>query len=400
MRAQETVTELTSFRGRGAGSNAERRAARWLARQIEAGGRRSRIETFWCRPNWALAHAWHVALALAGSLVSVSSPRVGGALLVAALVSIVLDELTGLSPGRRLSPERASQNVIGLPRQDTQQDEVRLIITANYDAPRTGLAYRPGLRRPIARLQRALGGRAPGWLGWLCVMVIWLIVVAVFRLEGQKGTLAGVLQLIPTVGLVLALAMLLEIGTANFSPGAANNASGTAVALALASALHAAAPANFAVELVLQGADGLGMRRYLRSRRKQLRAPNTVVLGIAPSASGPPTWWLSDGSLVPMRYLARLRGLCANVASSQPQLHVQAHRGRGGTPALQARAARLPAIAVGCRDVNEREPVDPQAMDATLQFTLLLVDEIDAYLAEQTRARAAQPEAPAPVTPA
>jgi hypothetical protein len=402
MRAPEIVTELVGFRSRGAGSDAERRSGGWLARQIESGGRRVRVEPFWCRPNWALAHAWHVVLALAGSLVCVSSPRIGGALLAAALVSIVADEFTGFSPGRRLSPERASQNVIGLAPESDPPKRVRLIVTANYDAPRTGIAYRARLSRPVARLSQLARGVTPGWLGWLCLAVIGLIAIAVLRLEGNRGTLVGVLQLIPTVGLVLALAMLLEIGTSNFSPGAADNASGAAVAIALASALDAAAPGHLGVELLLQGAGGQGMRHYLRLRRKQLTAPNTIVLGIAPCGQGDLRWWMSDGPLVPMRYLARLRTLCAAVSASQPHLHADAKRGRGHTPALQARAARLPAIALGSsRTADEKKPVEPQTLDATLQFALMLVDEIDAYLAEQARKPASQPDLPAaPVTPA
>src|SRR5437588_9346926 len=110
--AIDTVTELASFDRRGAGTDAERRAARWLAGELTKSGRTVEVETFWCRPNWALAQAWHVSLALAGSLVSTSSPRVGIALLGVALLSIVADAVIGRSPGRRLTPERASQNVV------------------------------------------------------------------------------------------------------------------------------------------------------------------------------------------------------------------------------------------------------------------------------------------------
>jgi hypothetical protein len=114
MRATEAASRLESYAGRGPGTDAERRAARWLADELADGGREVAVETFWCRPSWALAHAWHVALALAGSLVSVASPRVGGALLLAALVFVVVDAITGASPGRRLTPARASQNVVAI----------------------------------------------------------------------------------------------------------------------------------------------------------------------------------------------------------------------------------------------------------------------------------------------
>src|SRR5436309_3450159 len=116
MRPLATIEALTGFQRRGPGTDAERRTARWLAGELIGQRHRVRLEPFWCRPNWALAHAWHVALALAGSLLSVSHPYLGGVLVALALVSVVADATTGFSPGRRLTPERASQNVIAAPR--------------------------------------------------------------------------------------------------------------------------------------------------------------------------------------------------------------------------------------------------------------------------------------------
>jgi hypothetical protein len=392
MRATEIIEGLSGFEQRGPGTDAERRAAKWLAQQIEAGGRTATVEPFWCRPNWALAHAWHAALGLAGSLVSVSSPRAGGALVLVALVSLIVDELTGRSLGRRLTFERASQNVTATTRRASANDDhpVHLILTANYDAGRTGLAYRRALRAVPARIQRPLGGRFPGWLGWLAIALIWLLVSAVLRVGGSHGTGIGVVQLAPTVFLVLALALLIELGSSGYTPGASDNASGVALALALASALDVAPPAGVRVEVLLQGAsDGsaLGLREHLRRRRSELRAPNTIVLGIAASGHGEPRWWTSDGPLVPLRYLQRLRELCAAISRDQSHLAAAPHRGRGTTPALTARAARLPAITIGCLDnlglpprshqlTDGRDAVDQASLDATLELGLLLTDEI------------------------
>src|SRR5436309_2272033 len=136
MRALEHAARLERFPRRVAGSDAERRAASWPARELEASGREVVIEPVWGRPNWPLAHAWHMALALAGSLVEVSSPRVGGGLLLAALLFEFADAFTGRSPGRWLTRQSASQNVIALaPRADQKSNrKLRLVITANYDA--------------------------------------------------------------------------------------------------------------------------------------------------------------------------------------------------------------------------------------------------------------------------
>jgi hypothetical protein len=396
MRTTETVSALAGFERRGAGTEAERRAAMWLRQEAETAGREAQLEAFWSRPNWALTHAWHVALALAGSLVSVSSPRVGGALLLVALLSIIADALTGVSPGRRLTPERASQNVVS---GGQAGDRVRLIVTANYDAGRVGLAYHERVRALTAGITRASRGLAPGWLGWIALATTALLTTAILRLGGTRGAAIGVAQLIPTIGLVLTLALLLELASSDVGPAAGDNATGVAVAAALVRALDAAPPRHLSVELVLQGAGdttGLGIRHYLRRHKRELNAANTVVLGIAACTDGRPRWWTSDGPLVPLRHFRRLRAMCARIAEQEPALRAAPHRGRGVAPAHLATAARLPAITVGCLDEREIVPgshrhndsadaIDRQALDAALEFALTLVDAIDAHVG-QTRA--------------
>jgi hypothetical protein len=393
MRPLETTTALAAFTGRGPGTDAERRAARWLAGELVANRYRVRIETFWCRPNWALAHAWHVALALAGSLVSVGDPLLGTAVIAAALASTLADELLGTSVGRRLTPERASQNVIASIRQETGSIRpTRLIVTANYDAGRTGLIYRDAFRATAARLNRATGGRAPGWLAWLAIAIVYELAVAIVRLtETHAPALLGPVQLPPTVVLVLALALLLEAAGADYGPAAGDNGTGVDAAIALTRALMVDRPKNLSVELVLQGAGespGVGLRKYLRAHKRELRDDNAIVLGISASGAGRPAWWISDGRLVPLRYAKTLR-TPASRTTAEP------HRGRGSTPALPARAAGLPAIAVGCLDGRGLAPrshqrtdtpdrIDKAALDHIQELGLALAHAIDASLGSAT----------------
>jgi hypothetical protein len=396
MRPVDTITQLAAFERRGAGTESERRAANWLARQIETTGQRTaRLEPFWCRPNWPLAHSWHVALGLVGSLLSVGSPRVGGAMILAALLCVIADELSGYSPGRRLTFEHASQNVVGS--RETPSGKPTVIITTNYDAGRTGLVYRDAIRHILTPVKRLTGNRLPGWLGWIAILLIWLLVIAVLRVEGSKGTAIGAVQLIPTVALVLALALLIELASSDYGPAAGDNGSGTAVALALTAALDAAPPRNANVELVLQGAsDGsaLGITRHIR--RTGRKPADTIVVGIAPCAAGQLRYWTSDGDLVPLRYLPALTNMARELQTSEPELQTRAHKGRGVTPALAARRARLPAISFGCLDERDVVPrshqrgdtpqaLDERAMDDAVEFGLLLVEKIDAFLG--TRAR-------------
>jgi hypothetical protein len=439
MRAHEIVARLEAFQRRGPGTDAERRAANWLAGELEHPAREVRVEAFWARPNWAIAHAWHVALAIGGSLVSVTDAYVGIALLLVALLSIAADVAFGVSIGRRLTAERASQNVVARPRPaartpSSPRPAVRLVVTANYDAGRAGLVYRDGLRGIGARVRAALPAAGPGWLGWLCIGFVWLLVIAILRAGGNQSTLLAIAQFVPTALLVLVVAALLELGTAGYGPAANDNGSGAAAAVALVRALDAAPPRYMDVELVLAGegeGGGLGLRTHLRRPapaqpdprrarghrlgrwrgrrpgRRELDRTNAAVLAFAPCGAGSLRWWTSDGSFLPLRYSRRLRQLCAQVSE-----HGDAgpHRGRGTTPAFNARAAGIPAIALGCLDARGVVPrshrpddtaalIDAAALDATVEFALILVDALDSFLAETAPAEPPRAQASARAVP-
>jgi Peptidase family M28 len=333
----------------------------------------------------------------------VGSPPAGGALILAALISLFSDALVGVSLGRRLTPERASQNVV-IPAAPAAAHEppVRLILTANYDAPRTGIAYWNAPRRAAARIRTITRGLTPGWQGWLAIALVWLGAAVIARVTGSKGTAIGIAQFPPTVGLLIGFALLLDVASADFSAGANDNGSGVAVSLALVRALQAAPPRRLAVEVVLTGAgdtSSIGLRRYLRARRRELTPRTSIVLGLAPCGSGAPRWWVSDGSLLPLRSFATLRRLSERVARGDPGLEARPQTARGTSPAFPARLARLPTITLGCLDDRGLAPrshqrqdtpdaIDEHALDRAVEFGLLLIDAIDAFLATE---RAASP---------
>jgi hypothetical protein len=406
MGALETLHGLAAFERRAGGSDTERRAANWLRDEMNTGNDfDTHIETFWCRPNSALAHAWHVGLGVLGSLLAVASAQVGGVLVLVALLSLLADAFLGVSLGRRLTPERASQNVVSTSRgsdanpgaqsQPATDRRVRLIVTANYDAGRGGLIYRDAPRAAAARVRRLLHGITPGWLGWTAIALVWLEAVALLRVGGAAGPGIGLAQFLPTAGLVLTLAALLDVASADIVPAANDNGSGVAVAIALAKALGAGPPRNAEIEVVLQGASdgtGAGLRHHLRARRKTLQRTNTVVLGLAPSGDGHVTWFGSDGPMVPLRAFGQLRALAAKIGAGDPEMGFAAHRHRGASPALPARLRRLPAISIGSVDDRGLIPrshqmgdtpaaIDERAMGRVVEAGLLLVDAIDGFLA-------------------
>lgn len=406
MEAIEIVRGLMGFPGRGAGTDAERRAALWLAAQLSTAAQDVHVETFWCRPNWAFAHAIHAALAIAGSLVSLASPIAGLVLLALALASVLADWLTGHSLGRALTREHASQNVLlGPPSREAPEPSTRLILTANYDAGRTGLVYRDWLRRPTATIRRVLGRAAPGWIGWLAIGIVWLIALAALRLAGHSSHSVRVLQLVPTAMLIAGFGLLFDLALASWSPAAGDNGTGVAVAVALAQALGTTPLEHLEVELVLSGAgdgDQVGLRHHLRRSRRDRVASNTVVLGFGACSAGTVRWWISDGQLIPLRYGRPLRDLATALAADEPHLGAGPVRARGATPALAARMIGIPALTLGCLDddglvphshqpADRLEAIDSSALDDALQFALLVVDEIDAVVGELQELRATAP---------
>jgi hypothetical protein len=89
-----------------------------------------------------------------------------------------------------------------------------------------------------------------------------------------------------------------------------------------------------------------------------------------------------------------LRALCQTVTTLDPTLGLHELRGRGASPALAARQAGLAAITLTSLDEDALVPrshsrddtaerLDSATMDSVLQAALLLVDQIDAYLARR-----------------
>jgi hypothetical protein len=377
------VDELAAIGGRGACTDAERRGARALARHLRAGGRRPRTETVWVRPQWAAIWLVHALLGVAGSVVSADRPEIGLGIAAAAALS-GLGELTGrLRTVALLWPRRATQNVVSAP--PDERAPVKLVIAAPYDAQRTA----SGAGRPLAaldaRLRRATGGRWPSPLGLLALSLVVVAGCAGARVGGVDATWLGAIQLVPTVVCILATAVLVDLALAEPTPGANANASAAAVALALVAALDERPPHRLDVELVLAGAGGgpaLGMRGYVRARRRAATAERLAVLAIEPSAGGAPRFWTHDGPLLGTRLHPQLTRLGAE-AGGRP------HRGRGVSVALRARQAGWPAVAVGCLDERGRVPraggrddtaanADEEALGAALDLALRIVRRLDA----------------------
>jgi peptidase M28-like protein len=389
----EVIRELCSFEGRRAGTDAERRAASWLAARLREGGRRTDVEPTYVHPQYGLVHALHCALGFAGSLVAIVQPAAGFAIVLVAAVSMYLDLNGHFYLARRLFFRRASQNVVS--RGKAPDAPARVFITAHYDAARTGALFDP---KRVARASR-LSKRLPFPLSPFRV-VFWSLAILLpilgLRMAGVESNLVSLLQLIPTLILLLGAFLLTDIELSNVVPGANDNASGVATALSLAEALDADPPENLDVWVLLTGAEEgqmEGMRSFVRSHRKSIDRESSYFIVLDALGAGAVRYEIAEGLAVSYDLDRRLAELCTAVAEADREngnrFNAKPWRSGFATDALPARIAKLRATAITCLadgsilpahyhrpdDVPKR--IDRKALDRAHDFVLELVRALD-----------------------
>jgi len=366
---------------------------------LRAAGRAVDVEPTYVHPQFPLIHAAHAALAFAGSLISIASPVAGFAIVLATAVSLFFDFNTRFYLLRRLFFRRASQNVVSPgPRPDAP---ARLILNAHYDVARTGYLFGRRARRREAmvppRYRLVLG--LPRLMFWPLAALIPMIGL---RMAGVDASWLSVLQLVPTLILLVSAFLLGDWQLSDVVPGANDNASGVATVLSLAEALDAEPPENLDVWVLLTGAEECGMegmRSFVRKHRKGMERGSTHFLVLDMVGAGRLHYLTGEGLAITYRHARRLVELCHAVA--------EASRESGGdldaspialataSDALPATLAGYPAITLwtlaenGLPGLEYHTPgdtpdrLDPKAMERSHAFALALVRALDRDVARR-----------------
>jgi Peptidase family M28 len=389
----EIIRELCSFERRLAGTDAERRAADRMAERLRESGRRAELEPIHVHPQLALIYAAHCALGLAGSLVAIELPVLGFALALLATTSMYLDLNARLYLIRRLFFRRASQNVVS--RGKRAEAPARLVIVAHLDAARTGAAYSPVSPRLLARVANAVPFvLSPSRVLFWSLAI--LMPVLAIRAAGVDSDLISLLQLPPTLVLLLALFALVDVALSDVVPGANDNASGVAAALSLADELEAEQPSQLDVWVVLTGGEeclAQGMRSFVRSHRRQLHGSSTYVLNLDSVGVGKVRFSIAEGPAVTYALDSRLTELCAAIAEADAEganrFRASPLRHGFATDALPARLAGVPTTTITCLSpgalvpanyhtaADVTEAIEPAALDRAHGFALELIRRLD-----------------------
>ena len=384
------IEALVAHERRAPGSDAERRAARHLEGRLRAIGREVAVEPFQTRPRWPLVHLLHAVAAIAGTLIAVSTP-LAGAIVLAVVAALVLDDLSGrLQLTRRVTGWRASQNVV------SPEDGERpgtLVLVAHYDSGRTGAIFNERAQRRRAWIGRLLRRPISPFEPFFLAIVA-ALACALLRVGGIETDAVAAVQFAAAVVLIVSVALLADIALSETSPGANDNASGAATVLRLAER-YGDTLEHFDVWVLFSGAGEAfadGMRAFLRRHGAGLIRGRTVFLCVDEVGTGTVAYTRREGLLLARSHNPALVDLCDQVAEEDleedDRYGARSIVGRALRDAVRARGRGFAAVTVS--SLNERgyapdhhqptdlpDRIDPDALDRAFGFCSELVELID-----------------------
>ena len=366
-----------------------------MAARLRSIGRRAEIEPTYVHPQMPLVWAAHAFLAFVASVISVELPIAGFALLLVATTSFYLDLNTTRHFLRLLFFRRASQNVVS--RGENPNASHRLIVCAHIDAARTGTMFGPG----ATRFYRFLTGFLPfphtRLLFWSAAILLPMLGA---RMAGVDTDGLAILQIVPTIILLVSSFLLVDWRLSAVVPGANDNASGVAVALSIAQQLQDQPTRNLDTWVLLTGGEECGMegmRSFARAHKDELDPYKTIVLVVDSVGKGDVRWVVSEGLTISFDMDVRTNQLCEAIAEAdragENRYRAAPVRHGFASDALAARVAGLRASAITCLEpgaivpANHHTPedvpsaIDPEALDRAEGFTLDLIRALDRDLA-------------------
>jgi Peptidase family M28 len=354
---------------RAPGSDAERRAALHLRDRLTTLGRDTELEPVDAYPSWPLAYALLAAATVAASVLAVYVPFAGAAVAFVAALLTFLDAGLLIPTARRPFGRRASQNLVS---KGSDEKAGALVLVAHVDAGRGGIVTSD-------RVARRWAGRLGG-LQLFFWAQLGVLVCALIRLTGLEGTALSIVQFVPTLALLVALALLIDIALSPTRGGENDNASGCVLVLRLAQRFAAPdALTYFNLHVLFTGAQqagAAGMRAF--RKRHALPRDHTILLNVDRVGSGEVRYTRSEGALFTQRSHTQLTALCEQIVEDELDAAPLTSRAASDASAAEGYAT----ITVTCRDRLDYASgrVDERALERAEAFCAELIERIDAEL--------------------
>ncbi len=231
-------------------------------------------------------------------------------------------------------------------------------------------------------------------------------------MAGLDATWLNAVQAIPTIVLIVAAFLLIDIALSEIVPGAYDNASGVAAVLSAAAELTDDPAENLDVWIVLTGSEESlceGSRAFVRSRRRQLDRARTYFLNVDSVSAGQVAYEVSEGAVISIphdRHLVELAEALADAGAADGGAMPIRHPLLDD--ALPPRVRKFRSITIRTTDANGNlapwyhthedtpECIDSTSLSRATEFVIALSRLIDREAGRA--ATAATPSSPAAAT--
>jgi hypothetical protein len=168
------------------------------------------------------------------------------------------------------------------------------------------------------------------------------------RMAGVDAAWLSIVQMAPTIVLIAAVFVLVDIALSDPVPGAVDNASGVAAVLGAAERLRDDPPGNLDVWVVLTGAgecQAEGMRSFVREHRSNLDPETTAVVAVDSVGFGRLRYVESEGALIGLPADPALVSIC-EALGSEGEDAIEPVSSPVTGDAVAARVLRIPSITI------------------------------------------------------
>ena len=279
---REIVRQLEQFGHRGSASRQERMAAGFIEGRLNDIGMSTRLEPFRGVHSYGQRILVHLVPGCLALLVVAWFPHLSLGISLLTLISF-LGETSGIPYGlSSLLPGRPSQNVTGsFPVAGPVKR--RLVVCAHIDTQQTGWIWNPRWMKSFATGV----GLAPGPLKapLFLVTCAWLIQLALAGavLAGVPAFPFAFIGLIPGIIWLIAIVLVGQWSLGDFVPGANDNATGVASALALARRWSLTNHVDTELVILVSGCEEpglIGAARWVGRHRQSLKETPTWFVNL------------------------------------------------------------------------------------------------------------------------
>lgn len=380
---------------RPAGSHQERKSARYLERELRAMGLRPEPDSFLSPTNPYYGKAIVLLAPVLGVLLYPWKAPVSFLAVTLGYIFLLADAM-GRNPFVRWQAHRLSANVSATIPSRGKAEET-LVLVAHIDSPLAFFPDNPFLEGVTRALLR---------LCFPAITILFLVQILLFGgylLRVKRETL----MLIWELSLILlpapastGLVYLDRAAQRRATPGGNDNASGVAVVMQLARILSRRPFLHTDIWILFSGASqpgAMGLRRFLRVNRKELRKARILVVDEV--GRGSPASFRKEGRVWPFKADRVLLSLAEGVSKTHVRFLPPRRRNPCAGEALQALNRGVKALTVSCVEEGGRTKnhlktgddhlnVDLRSLRLAVAFIKSMMEGLDRMATEKAARRA------------